>query len=101
MTEEEIKLFSSRYKKHQVRLSRGLAVAIIIVACILMGFGITLAFIADEYVVRIFAVIMTAMGIFDIPLAIFLIKRSKSTFESISDEEAAKRYVRIYGYEKK
>ena len=101
MTEEEIKQYSDIYRKHQIRLAKIIAVLIIFVAILLIIFGVIIAFISDELLIRIFGVVMTVMGIFDIPLAIWLIKKSKKTFMTFTDEECAKRYLRIYGYKKK
>ena len=100
MTSEDIKKYSLIYRKHQKRLSFGLMIAIVIIGVILIGLGLLIAILFKELPMVVAGIIMATLGAFDIPLIIGFNKKTQIRIEVMTEEEAAKRYCKIYGLNK-
>ena len=100
MTQEEILKYSDTYKKHQKKLSFILMIIIIVMGVILIGVGLFVAIAFKELPMIVAGVIMATLGAFDIPLIIGFNKKTQIRIEVMTEEEAARRYCRIYGLNK-
>ena len=88
---------SKKYKKHQNRLINVISVIIIIAGIAFMSGGVAFIIISKEQVFIILGIIMIVAGILDILLVIKFLKYAHGVINNMSDEEADKRYKKIYG----
>ena len=103
MTNEDIIKYSTKYKKHQKKLSLFLMIAIIIISVILIGLGLFIAIYPNDKFLTFGGVVMIILGCFDIPMIITFNKKTQIRIDNMSNEEAVRRYCKIYGinYEEK
>lgn len=100
MTQEDIIKYSEIYKRHQKKLSFVLMIIIIAMGVILIGLGLFIAILFKELPMVVAGIIMATLGAFDIPLIIGFNKKTQIRIEVMTEEEAAKRYCKIYGLNK-
>ena len=96
---EELELsYAKKYKNRLKTLALIAMIVIIAMGVGLTGLGIFMIVISEKNLALIFiGAIMIVMGISDIPLGVFFRKRVNKNVSIMSDEEALKRYKRIYG----
>lgn len=97
MENENVRIYANKYRSHQRKLILVLAIILIIFGVSFVGFGIFLCVENYNKSILIIGVVMILAGIFDIPLAIKFNKIAKQKIESYTDNEAYKRYCKIYG----
>ena len=88
---------AKKYKKHQNKLINVISAIIIIAGIAFISGGVTFIIISKEQVFIILGIIMIVAGILDILLVIKFYKFAHNTINNMSDEEADKRYKKIYG----
>ena len=97
MTDLELS-YVNKYRKWIKLLAIIAMIVIIIMGCGLIGLGIYMIAVSDSSLPMIFiGVVIMLMGVSDIPLGIVFRARVKKNNNNMSDEEALKRYKRIYG----
>ena len=97
MDEKELS-YAIKYKKRIRALALIFMIFIILMGLGLLGLGIYMIVVSEAKVEMIFVgAILILMGISDIPLGIYFRLRVNKKIVSMSDEEALKRYKRIYG----
>ena len=96
---DELELsYAKKYKKRLKTLALIAMIIIISMGVGLTGLGVFMIVISEKKLALIFlGVIMIVMGISDIPLGVYFRKRVNKNVSIMSDEEALKRYKRIYG----
>lgn len=102
MTKEEMKIYADKYRNTQSKLSIVMAIFILIISAVLITFGIILIIYAKgSLAIYFISAIMLILAIADIFVAIRFIKYSKVKFMNMNDQEAAKRYCKIHGFDAK
>ena len=97
MDNSKIKEYAMIYRNHQIKLARIIEIFLIILGFIFIGVGIFfVSYQPDKYRI-IIGIIMIIAGILDLPLGIKFRKLSIKATNTISDKEAALRYMKIYG----
>ena len=97
MNKEKLLYYSNKYKNHQIKLAIIFMIIIILIGLALIGVGIFLAIYESDTYRIIIGSIMGLLGISDIPLGILFYRRVKRNITRLKEEEAVKRYARIYG----
>ncbi len=95
--EDKILLYSKKYRKHQLRLTKVITIMIFIfgILCIIGGTFLSFYFSND---IKVFiGVIVVISGILDILLSFKFNKRMTNTINDYSDTECARRYCKVYG----
>ncbi|MGM9969306.1 MAG: hypothetical protein ACI35S_02805 [Anaeroplasma sp.] len=101
MDNNKIKEFSDKYRKHQIKLAKGIMIFLTTLGVLFIGVGFFLILYKSDYYRIIIGIIMIIAGILNIPLGIKFKKLSIKATNSISDLEAARRYMKIYGINEK
>ena len=97
MNETEL-AYATKYKKRIKTLALIFMIFIILMGAGLIGLGIYMMVISESKVEIIFVgAILLLMGISDLPLGIYFRTRVNKRINNMSDEDALKRYKRIYG----
>ena len=97
MDKEKLAFYANKYKKTQIRLSLIFMIIIMIIGLSLIGVGIFLIVYEPETYRIIVASIMILLGLTDIPLGYKFYQKSKKSIIKMKDEDAIKRYAKIYG----
>lgn len=97
MADNNQELYANKYRSHQRKLILVLAIILIIFGITFIGVGLFLIIYNYDKVILTIGIIMIIAGIFDIPLSLKFIKVARQKIDSYSDQEAYKRYLKIYG----
>ena len=97
MTKEKIEEYSKKYKHHQLKLSKGIMIFLIIVGVIIIAAGLFVSIYDFQVSKLIVGIIMIITGLLDIPLAFKFKSVTSNNINNMSDKEAYKRYCKIYG----
>lgn len=100
MEYKDILEYSEKYKKHQIRLSKGIMIFLLIVGIIFIGCGIFISIYNFNKYRIVVGIIMIVAGILNIPLGIKFKNISIANINKMKPEEAAVRYCKIYGIDK-
>lgn len=97
MNKDEIIEYSKIYKKHQKKLSKIITIIIIIIGFLFIAGGIIIPILEYNNDNLFLGILMIVAGILDILLIIKFDKSNQRNISNMTDEEAAKRYCKIYG----
>lgn len=97
MDKEKLEYYANKYRNHQYRLSLVVMIFIILIGLALIGVGLFLSIYDSDVYRIIIGVIMAILGVSDVPLGILFYRRVKRNIANLKDEEAVKRYARVYG----
>ena len=97
MTKEKIEEYSKKYKQHQLKLGKGIMIFLIVVGVIIIAAGLFVSIYDFTVSKLIVGIIMIITGLLDIPLAFKFKNVTANNITKMSNEEAYKRYCKIYG----
>ena len=95
---EKIEEYSQKYRSHQLKLSKGIMIFLLVIGIIIIGSGLFVAIYDFDKAKLIVGLIMIITGIADIPLAIKFNKIVSRNINALNDIECYKRYCKIYGF---